>query len=273
MSDICPKGHLSTDPEFCSECGASMKAGASLVNAAPAPDTAPAAGGETCPDCMTPRRPGARYCEMCRYDFAARTSFDGLGPSATQPKPQAAADVAATKTQPVPDSLGASMPAAAAAPSTSAARAEAPVLSAAPVSNASPPDARSAADLPATTTPRLKLRIVVDASLYTELAPDVPCPVDTPAKVFHLDLDENTLGRQYEGKGIHPEIVIHDPGISRRHLKFVRSPEGAFSVLELGSSNGTLFNRNTLEPGVETLVKPGDELTLGMWTRVYVEGR
>lgn len=123
------------------------------------------------------------------------------------------------------------------------------------------------------TTPRLKLRVVVDSSLYAEPAPDVPCPVDSPEKVFHLDLDENTLGRQYEGMGVHPEIVIHDPGISRRHLKFVRGAKGAFSVLELGSSNGTLFNRATLEPGVETLVKPGDELTLGMWTRIYVEGR
>ena len=124
-----------------------------------------------------------------------------------------------------------------------------------------------------TAAPRLKLRIVVDPSLYVERAPDLSCPVDTPEKVFHLDLDENTLGRQYEGKGIHPEIVIHDPGISRRHLKFVRSAAGVFSVLELGSSNGTLFNRATLEPGVETIVKPGDELTLGMWTRIYVEAR
>ena len=280
MSDICPKGHLSTDPEFCSECGASMKAGASLVSAAPPLDTATAAGGETCPDCMTPRRAGARYCEMCRYDFAARASFGGLGPSATQPKPQAAAGVAATKTQPVPDSPAVSIPAAAVgaspAPSEAPASSTASSVSApsaAPVSSTSPPDAKPAADLPVATPPRLKLRIVVDSSLYAEPAPDVPCPVDTPAKVFHLDLDENTLGRQFEGKGIHPEIVIHDPGISRRHLKFVRTANGAFSVLELGSSNGTLFNRATLELGVETLVKPGDELTLGMWTRIYVEGR
>ena len=268
MSDICPKGHLSTDAEFCSECGASMKAGASLVNAAPAPETAPAPGGETCPDCMTPRRPGARYCEVCRYDFAARTSFGGLGASATQPQPASVAHAAATKAQAVPDSPAASIPNAAAAvgPAPS-------VTSAASVPGTSAPDDKPTADLPATTTPRLKLRIVVDSTLYADPAPDVPCPVDTSAKVFHLDLDENTLGRQYEGKGIHPEIVIHDPGISRRHLKFVRSAKGAFSVLELGSSNGTLFNRATLEPGVETPVKPGDELTLGMWTRIYVEGR
>lgn len=259
MSDICPKGHLSTDPEFCSECGASMKAGASLVNAAPAPDAPAVAGGETCPDCMTPRRPGARYCEMCRYDFATRASFGGLEASVTQP--QAASDPAAVSNQ------------TASAPATTYASPVPSPVSAPSVPGTSAPDANPAADVPATAASRLKLRIVVDPSLYTEPAPDAPCPVDTPAKVFHLDLDENTLGRQYEGKGIHPEIVIHDPGISRRHLKFVRSARGAFAVLELGSSNGTLFNRATLEPGIETIVKPGDELTLGMWTRIYVESR
>jgi pSer/pThr/pTyr-binding forkhead associated (FHA) protein len=120
---------------------------------------------------------------------------------------------------------------------------------------------------------RLLLRFVVDPSLYKEPDPDEPCPQDTPEKVFHLDLDENTVGRQYEGKGMHPEIVVQDPGISRRHLKFIRDAAGGFSVLELGSANGTEFNGKALVSGVVTLVKPGDQLTLGMWTRVFVEER
>jgi len=91
--------------------------------------------------------------------------------------------------------------------------------------------------------------------------------------VFHLDLDENTLGRQFEGNGTHPEIVVKDPSISRRHLKFVRSAGGDYSVLELGSSNGSEFNGKTLEAGVLTPINPGDQLTLGMWTRIYVELR
>jgi pSer/pThr/pTyr-binding forkhead associated (FHA) protein len=72
---------------------------------------------------------------------------------------------------------------------------------------------------------------------------------------------------------MHPEIVVQDPGISRRHLKFIRDAAGGFSVLELGSANGTEFNGKALVSGVVTLVKPGDQLTLGMWTRVFVEER
>jgi len=57
----CPRGHTSTDPDFCSECGTKM-ATASAV-AAP----------ETCPQCGMQRTPGARFCETCRYDFRSGT--------------------------------------------------------------------------------------------------------------------------------------------------------------------------------------------------------
>ena len=117
------------------------------------------------------------------------------------------------------------------------------------------------------------LRIVVDASLYKDQDPATPCPTATPEKVFHLDLGENTVGRQFDGRGVCPELVIPDPGISRRHLKFVRDATGQFSALELGSANGTELNAVPLEPGVVTPIKPGDQLTLGMWTRMRVEAR
>ncbi|HXA46737.1 MAG TPA: FHA domain-containing protein, partial [Burkholderiaceae bacterium] len=120
---------------------------------------------------------------------------------------------------------------------------------------------------------RLLLRVVVDPVLYTDPDPESPCPTDRPEKVFHLDLDENTLGRQFEGKGVHPEIVVQDPSISRRHLKFIRGSSGQYSVLELGSANGSEFNGKTLEPGVVMLLNPGDQITLGMWTRIHVEAR
>jgi len=67
--------------------------------------------------------------------------------------------------------------------------------------------------------------------------------------------------------------VVPDPGISRRHLKFVRGADGRFSVLELGSANGADFNGAALEPGVLMPVQPGDQITLGMWTRIRVEAR
>jgi len=57
----CPKGHQSTQADFCSECGTWMKPASGV--AAPV--------GETCPECSTARVAGARYCEACRHDFRA----------------------------------------------------------------------------------------------------------------------------------------------------------------------------------------------------------
>jgi hypothetical protein len=284
MSNICPKGHFSTDQDYCSECGVAMpSAGANTPRIAPsvaaggattdaangAAAGAVANGVEHCPECMTARNAGARFCEACRYDFVSRASFSTLAASAPASTPVSipvSALAAAT-----PSALSPSP----AAPTTVAQTAPTPghdqthVL---PLQRTNV-DAVLAPAAPTGSPQRLLLRIVVDRALYTEPDPQSRFPADRPDKVFHLDLDENTLGRQFEGKGVHPEIVVHDPSISRRHLKFVRGDRGGYSVLELGSSNGSEFNGKTLEPGVMTPINPGDQLTLGMWTRIYVEAR
>lgn len=255
MTSICPKGHTSTDPDYCSECGARMDpSGASPAGLATPSALATGAVGEPCPDCMTPRPGNARYCEVCRYDFVERKRFAGL-PVST---PTAAPATTAGPVQQVAD------PATSSKSDTTGTR-----VALSDDGNASTPNSPASTDA----GDRLKLRVVVDPTLYTDQSLETTCPTDTPPKVFHLDLDEHTLGRQYEGKGIHPEIVIADPGISRRHLKFVRTSLGGYTALELGSSNGTMFNGAALEAGVEAALHPGDQFTLGMWTRITVETR
>ncbi len=69
---LCPKGHQSTEPDYCSECGAKMQAAASST---PAPAT-PAAGAEHCPDCGTPRDPDIAFCEICGYNFVTGAHGD-----------------------------------------------------------------------------------------------------------------------------------------------------------------------------------------------------
>ncbi len=90
---VCPRGHLSTEPDFCSECGLRI---APMASAPTAP--APAAAGEPCPDCGTPRVPGARFCEVCRHDFAGAPGSAApppllspvpLAPAAAPPAPPA----------------------------------------------------------------------------------------------------------------------------------------------------------------------------------------
>lgn len=246
MNYPCSRGHQSTEADYCSECGTRIQSGlASPVSSSPE-RAAPAAvvlgaSGELCPDCATTRPSGARFCEVCRYDFQSHASFS----------PNAAPDV---------------KPVSAPAPSV-------PEPVAEPIANTpalvAPPKVRESKNL----SVRLQLRILADPSLQTEADADVPCPVGRPERIFHLDLEENLVGRQYEGKGAHPELVVHDPGISRLHLKFLRTADGSFTVLELGSANGTTFNGTVLEPGVITAIQPGDTLLLGMWTRLSVEAR
>jgi len=70
----CPKGHLSTEPDYCSECGAKIQ-GISEVSAvknavaATVPKTVQAI--INCPDCGTPHEPDSgNFCEICGYNFA-----------------------------------------------------------------------------------------------------------------------------------------------------------------------------------------------------------
>jgi hypothetical protein len=227
MTTVCPKGHTSTDADYCSECGARIGApgiAAQLASAAAAPVSASIAADDgVCPDCGIPRFGKARFCEVCRYDFQS-----GSG----------------SKTS-------------AAAPAATVAAVNPPII-------------------PAPDTPlavKLSVVVITDPTLVTEPDPDNPCPVGAPERVFPLDLAENLLGRRSVSKDSHPEIPVNDPSVSRRHLKFLRQPDGSFQVVDLSSANGLNFNGKTLEPGVQTPIAPGDEITIGMWTRIVIRAR
>jgi hypothetical protein len=242
----CPKGHTSTDPDYCSECGTRIgqtTVASAVASTASAP--APSGGVEICPDCMTPRTPGARFCEVCRYEF-----------DTGKPGTQAASAPAAQS-------------GAAAAPATSGAAATSAVSG-----QASPVAATAATSAPlAGVTQRLNVVVIADPSLTDDEEEKKQCPVNEPELIFPLDLEENLVGRRSDAKKIYPEVDIRDPGVSHRHLKFVRQADGSFVVLELGSANGTTLNGNALKPGLPTPIAAGDELILGMWTRLRIRGR
>ncbi len=83
---VCPRGHTSSEADYCSECGAKMQGGAA---AAPAIG---AAAGDVCPDCGTVREPGGVvFCEVCGYNFT--TGAHGEVPILT-PEPEPAEAVA-----------------------------------------------------------------------------------------------------------------------------------------------------------------------------------
>ena len=245
MALTCPKGHVSVDPDYCSECGAKLVGAASAITpetAIPLELLAAAAGGEPCPVCATRRVIGARFCEVCRYDFQTANP-----PPAA---PAKAADQAAGPAVQAPDA-----PPAPDAPA--AASAIAPI----------------AENSPAPVPRRWDVIIAVDPTLYKNPDPAQPCPEHAPERTFPLDLDENLIGRRSDRKDVHPQITVSDPGISRRHLTLRRRPDGGFLALELGSTNGTSLNANPLEPGIPTPLHDGDQITLGCWTRITVRAR
>ena len=62
----CPKGHVSTESDFCSECGAKI-AGATVA----LPSSPAATGAPLCPDCKAERLDsGIVFCEVCGYNFS-----------------------------------------------------------------------------------------------------------------------------------------------------------------------------------------------------------
>jgi hypothetical protein len=239
----CPKGHTSTDPDYCSECGALI--GQPTVSSATPATVAPSSGAQVCPDCMTPRTPGARFCEVCRYEF-------DTGKSGVPASPAPAEQVV----QSTPADAAASSPSAATPPQAT-------------------PAPASTSDSTSVSAPAQRLNVVVitDPSLVEDEEQRKQCPQGEPELIFPLDLDENLVGRRSDGKKIYPEIDIRDPGVSHRQLKIVRQADGSFVALELGSANGTTLNGVALKPGLPTPIAVGDELLVGLWTRLRIQSR
>lgn len=252
MAYQCPKGHQSTDSDYCSECGALIgqpRIAASepvqvLDSNKPSGDSN--ASKEICPDCGTPRSQNARFCEVCRHDFQDNKT----GVAEVIVASQKSAAPADKKEEVKQDKCPESQPSAQEDRVLNVPETDDPVVS-----------------------EKLNVVICVDRDKADSWDGQSPIKPDSRERVFPLDLNENLLGRRSAGKGIYPEIEINDPGVSHRHLKFILQADGSFSVLELGSSNGTELNGEVLEPGVTTSVKAGDEFTLGIWTRLKIEAR
>lgn len=81
---------------------------------------------------------------------------------------------------------------------------------------------------------------------------------------FLLDGDLTTAGR-------HPQsdIFLDDVTVSRRHVEFRRTPEGTFTVADVGSLNGTYVNR---EPVDTAVLVNGDEVQIGKFRLVFITG-
>jgi Protein of unknown function (DUF3662)/FHA domain len=98
----------------------------------------------------------------------------------------------------------------------------------------------------------------------SEHAPSRRAEVATRAVValderrYVLEGPRSTIGRARDA-----DCVLRDPNVSRRHAELRRSPQGEWTIADLGSTNGVKVNGRRVG---STRLAPGDEVTLGTTT-------
>src|SRR5262245_3227755 len=82
-------------------------------------------------------------------------------------------------------------------------------------------------------------------------------------KTFALSEPQVTIGRDTNSR-----IRLHDTEVSRRHAE-LRMGDGAYSIVDLGSANGTFVNSQRTQ---NVQLKAGDRITLGQTILVFSTG-
>lgn len=234
----CPKGHESTESDYCSECGVKINGNSEpILTTAPHPlAVSPTATTVLyCPDCTAPHEADSgNFCEICGYNFV--TGAHG--------------EVPPVPITPIP-----------------AAEITNPVSARTSVSDPLIPNSAPTGTVEET---QLEVVVTIDPSLRQAESP-LP-PTNQAPITFRLDKPSHLIGRRSEVRAIHPEIALDfDDAVSHRHALLNRQPDGTFILRDIGSTNGTKLNGVELTAMVDTPIKDGDELTLGHWTRLSIK--
>jgi Protein of unknown function (DUF3662)/FHA domain len=107
-----------------------------------------------------------------------------------------------------------------------------------------------------------------EATLVEGEPEPAPAPSSTGGEAAIVLLEEGQEARTYQlhkqsvaiGRLPECDIVISDPGASRRHATITREDGGDYVLTDLGSTNGTLVND---EPVGEHVLSDGDRITIG----------
>ena len=103
-----------------------------------------------------------------------------------------------------------------------------------------------------------------DLQTISRLADDTALLIATRGALsgsrYLLDEDEVTVGRDPRA-----DILLDDPTVSRQHAVF-RRENGAYTVIDAGSLNGTYVNRQRVD---KATLKNGDEIMIGKFRLIY----
>ncbi|MBW4718223.1 FHA domain-containing protein [Saccharothrix obliqua] len=98
-------------------------------------------------------------------------------------------------------------------------------------------------------------------------------PEFCPPRRFDLAGTQVTIGRRSRSRGIFPTVDLvgppEDPGVSHSHALLVAGG-GGWSVVDLGSTNGTTVNGSPdpLSPNRPHPLADGDQVHVGAWTTI-----
>lgn len=103
-----------------------------------------------------------------------------------------------------------------------------------------------------------------DLQIISRLADDTALLIATRGALsgsrYLLDEDEVTVGRDPRA-----DILLDDSTVSRQHAVF-RRENGAYTVIDAGSLNGTYVNRQRVD---KATLKNGDEIMIGKFRLIY----
>ena len=227
----CPKGHSSTENDYCSECGAKIDGGVPAAIAVASASKVSGTPAATCPDCGVAREAGGgHFCEVCGYNF--QTGAHGEIP----------------------------MPPASAAPAPPA---PPPPLTA-PTAN---PVVTPVMGGP---TLGWEVNIAVDPTLRVDGSPEPPADVAPVIAALRMgsNLIGRTSAKRGIQPEV---ALDSDDAVSHRHALIDIQADGTVTLRDIGSSNGTSVNGTEIKPLTDTPLKDGDQITLGHWTRLTVK--
>ena len=245
----CPNNHESRTNDFCSVCGIEMSA---TPEVAPVTEPKIVAGvTETCPICQTPRSgDGGDFCEECGYNFKTGSlAAVPVAPEPESPKPRP----------------GGGKEAEAAAIGGAQLATQQKQTESEPVA---PPTEEALQAETAKQKPAWEAIVSVDPAIRG--TPIAEAPTGQPERLYPLDGDK-FIGRKSVRRNITPDIDLsNDTAVSHQQAKLALQSSGEIALVDLGSSNGTLLNNTIIPPNVLHLLKDGDVIGMGSWTKIII---
>jgi len=116
---------------------------------------------------------------------------------------------------------------------------------------------------------------VLDAPLVSpateETPPRLVLRVGRLSAAFDLTKKVTTIGRPDSEMHYYPDVEIDlDDAVSRRHAEIIKQGDG-YSLVDTGSTNGTLLNGEKLPAHEERLLTHGDRIRVGERTEIIFE--